>query len=138
MIRPRRMVWTALAVTVAVLGIVVILPRPACGCISPEMRFRQRFGRSAGDVPADVHSAILQRLPIGTSRPDVTVARASLDESTLRSASMINDKKRVCVCTFRTSVSMSGFFQRRVTLEFWVDDHDTLSSVRVERTTSWF
>lgn len=125
------------AVTVVV-GFILLAPQPVCACIGPDLRFQRQFQLSAGDEPDRVRAAILARLPRGSSADAVTAVCERLNDSTVTTACTISDGPLACRCGFRTQASLVGWNERRVTLEFRLDEQRALAGVTVEREASLF
>ncbi len=127
--------------SVAALGAfaaVGFIPRDVCGCISPDMRFRRLFGVSAGQDAERARSAVLARLPVGTAATQIHAACVTLNDSVVRTACTTGPAQLACSCAFRTESSLLGWYERHVTLKFWVDSSGSLTAVDLEASSSLF
>lgn len=125
-------------VAVCAFAAVAFVPREVCGCISPDMRFQSVFGVSAGADPARARTAVLARLPLGTSAAQIQAACAELNRSVVSNACVTSAGDIACACAFRTESSLLGWYERRVTLTFRVDQASALTAVELERSSSVF
>jgi hypothetical protein len=125
-------------VAVGAFAAAAFVPREVCGCISPDMRFQRVFGVSAGADLVRARAAVLTRLPLGTSAAQIQAVCGELNQSVVSNACVLAAGELACACAFRTESSLLGWYERRVTLTFRVDQASSLTAVEVERSSSKF
>jgi len=125
-----------IALGLAVLLPVLLIPSEACACITAPMRFEHLFGADPVDATeSQLHAAMLAVLPIGSELRAIERVCATLDQ---------RDDGPACARregSIRGHLSLGsspfGIHRRVMDFEFLLDGADRLAALRIEKS-RWF
>lgn len=122
-----------------VAGVVLLIPRSSCACMTPEMLFEFVFKVNPVEAGAlATRRAMLKVVPPGTPAATARAASSGLgsgaDDGALKCAS---DREAIR-CDYELSQSAFGIVRRGVRFAFHLDDQARVADVTTELTTHFF